>query len=175
MLVSASADGWCYRLVYPGPQIAGAVFRREGALKPGQVQALASGLMRMEGGVACAALSARVVRCELAFARRCDGPGWIAIGGAALELDPLSGQGMGWALESAWQGVQACLQETEPASRLVRYREIWAGRVRMAHQAAARHHGEAVKAFGTPYWLESLEKVRGAVLPPSVQIGRAHV
>lgn len=167
MLISASADGWSYRLAYPGPQIAGAVFRGDGALTMGQAQVLASALMRMDGGVAYAAASVRVVHCELAFARRCDGPGWIAIGGAALGFDPLSGQGMGWALESAWQGVHACLSATESASQLTRYRENWAARVQAARLAAVRHYGEAAMAFQTPYWVNSLERVRGAAWPLS--------
>lgn len=168
MLVCASADGWSYRLLSPGPQFAGAVFRRDGEVTPRQVRAIANALIGADGGIAHVAASARVVRCELAFARQCSGTGWIAIGGAALCLDPLSGQGIGWALESAWQGTQACFERADQATQLARYRSIWTVRVADAHRAAVRHHEDAAKAYGAPFWLETLQSLRGTALPPLV-------
>lgn len=165
ILVSAGPEGWLYRLGYSGPRLVGGIFRHRTPTSPQQVRALATRLMTTEDGRACSALSARVVHCQLAFARRGHGPGWIAIGAAALGLDPLSGQGISWALDSARRAVEACLRGEEGGAALRDYEDFRLARLRHAHRSARDHYGAAARAFGTPFWTETRDAIEAATLP----------
>lgn len=71
---------------------------------------------------------------------QCSGPGWIAVGDAAMTFDPLSGQGTAKTLESACQAVRAILHADDYQTRcdqmwnayLAEYKRIYAMEKRWA-------------------------------------------
>ena len=55
-------------------------------------------------GPAAPGIGLRIVSAASARLRELAGPGWLAVGDAALSFDPLAAQGVTWALESVADG-----------------------------------------------------------------------
>ncbi len=84
------------------------------------------------------------------------GPGWLAVGDAAVGFDPLSSQGLLFALYSGIRGAEAILSARVGENGLGRY----AGkvdRVFVANQDSRMYHYASVSRFAkAPYWRRAL-------------------
>lgn len=79
--------------------------------------------------------------------RPCAGPGWLAVGDAALAVDPLSGGGVAFALRSAELGAEALLRgDTERYAKFVHDTAAEYGR------GHARVYGAETRFPGEPFW-----------------------
>lgn len=79
--------------------------------------------------------------------RPCAGPGWLAVGDAALAMDPLSGGGVAFALRSAELGAEALLRgDTERYAKFVHDTAAEYGR------RHARVYGAETRFPGAPFW-----------------------
>jgi flavin-dependent dehydrogenase len=112
MFIEARPGGWWYAAALPGDRVVAAYFTDSDLLPPDRAQAwdrllreteLVSGLTT----AACDWSAVRIVAASSGCLSRFCGPGWMAIGDAALCYDPCSGQGLTKALQSALDAAAA--------------------------------------------------------------------
>ncbi len=97
------------------------------------------------GRIGAHPVRARVYPAFPSLAQSVVGPGWIAVGDAALAFDPVSGQGVAKALEAAERAVELVLADPGLARLGPLYAEAMAGRfeehLRLRHEAYAAGAG----------------------------------
>lgn len=163
--VLALPNGWSYSIDSFGPRVAGATFFRPAHEEDINASLMASRVLGGRAGSRVVAAVARPLRCGLSFAERCHGPDWIAIGAAALGLDPLSGKGMTWALESARAAVHALKKENGLAAGLREYENLWLTALHDTHAEALHHYGACARTFDTPFWNDAYLALQNTALP----------
>ena len=81
------------------------------------------------------------------------GPGWLAIGDAAASHDPLSGQGVTYAFETAFRAAEAVLAAAPFDAIAALYQEAITDRFARHLSARAGVYAEAAASFPTsPFW-----------------------
>lgn len=110
--IEARPDGWWYAACLPGDRVVAVYFTDADLLPPDRSRHWERefGETRMVGGLAAAARdwsSVSVVAASSGCLSRFAGPGWLAVGDAALSYDPCSGQGIAKALQSALDAAAA--------------------------------------------------------------------
>lgn len=115
LLVESAEHGWWYSAVLPeGALIVGHVTDRDGAARGRWSAALASTRHTVDRTHAFEFMQLGGRPCSIGHLSRAAGPGWIAVGDAALAHDPLSGEGPVHALLTGMRGAEAlCRGETE--------------------------------------------------------------
>ena len=116
VLVEADAEGWWYATALPDGRTSLVWFSdraetsREVLLTRARERALVASLVTEDPGDA-GGLAPSVHPAGSARALRACGPGWFAVGDAALAFDPLSSHGIGSALGTGYYAAQALLAE----------------------------------------------------------------
>lgn len=162
--VEAFLDGWAWGCPLPAGRYAVSCFTDaarlaglDAAARTALWRALLAGT-RLLAGLAKAPMLAppRVVDATASVAARLAGPGFIAIGDAAVATEPLSSQGIQGALVSAVQGaavVHTALTRPEDAELALGFhRAAREGAARRAQRQAAAFHASALDRLGSPFW-----------------------
>jgi flavin-dependent dehydrogenase len=94
----------------------------------------------------------------------CCGPGWLAVGDAALSFDPLSSQGIFFALYSGIRGAEAILSCTNSSANqlevLTQYTET-VNKVFTANQLSRKHYYLSERRYlSHPYWQYMQEAIQ---------------
>jgi flavin-dependent dehydrogenase len=114
-LLEATADGWWYAARLPHGKVVAAFMTDADLLPRGNDQLKRFWGERLRSAPLTTALcpnpnevgELRVMFSGTVRLDRCHGPGWLAVGDAALAFDPLSSQGVVKALESGWRAAAA--------------------------------------------------------------------
>jgi flavin-dependent dehydrogenase len=112
MFIEARPDGWWYAAALPGDRVVVAYFTDSDLLPPDRAEAWDRMLRDTElvSDLTAAARdwsALRIVPASTGCLLRFTGPGWMAIGDAALCCDPCAGQGLTKALQSALDAAEA--------------------------------------------------------------------
>lgn len=157
--IEATRDGWWYAAALPGGRSIAVYFNdadlddtRPGAAAPAWERRLASArLVADRLANARRAGPLRAVSAASTLADRVAGRGWLAVGDAACTVDPLSSQGIGWAIASGLEAARAIL-DPDPAAATALYE---AGlRARYGDYLAARRAQYASERRwpDSPFW-----------------------
>lgn len=96
---------------------------------------------------------------------RMHGAGWIAVGEAAAAFDPLCGQGVAYAIESAFRAFEVVSRETDWSSLGVLYQDVMTARFEDHLALRAEVYEEATDILPSAFF-------RNAVLPNADRLGR---
>lgn len=153
VLAEALSDGWCFAAPSAGAYISVAFYTdppaRGGRTEQAGVLAAALAKSRLIGRHA----DLSSLRYEAAapavsaYAEPAAGPGWLAVGGAALTADPLSSSGLAFAAASAIEAARA--SETGNFDAYERFVSQRVARFRIERQGV---YARAARRFGTPFW-----------------------
>jgi len=116
LLIEAAADGWWYSAPVPGGRMF-AGWMMDANLMAGKRYGEAMEAAFSRAPLTRARLANPPEACCVGVAssamRPCAGKGWIAVGDAALARDPLSGEGLAYALRSARESAETILSALE--------------------------------------------------------------
>jgi flavin-dependent dehydrogenase len=160
LFLEAVPDGWWYSAPLPDGRMVAAYLTDHDLLPPGQPpeavwaqrlrQSRLTGERLREAG---APRSVRVVAAHAQWAGGVAGPGWLAIGDAALAHDPLSGMGIGWGLASPWYAARAlAVADPRDPGPVRRYLKWAQAACRNYLEQQARYYGRVVRWTTNPYW-----------------------
>ena len=158
-LIEAVEDGWWYTAPLPGERLV-AAFMTDGDLdicaslreRDGWLSAARHAPATRER-IAAYAMDDAAPRIAAANTSRLNsvvGPGWLAVGDAAVSFDPLSSQGIVTALESALEAADAIVDGGQAA--MSRYASIASQRYRDYLVERARYYGAEHRWPDAPFW-----------------------
>jgi flavin-dependent dehydrogenase len=157
-LIEARPDGWWYAAALPGDRVVTAYFTDSDLLPLDRTQPWDRPLRETElvsgfTAAACGWSAVRVLAASTGRLSRFTGPGWMAIGDAALCYDPCSGQGLTKALQSALDAAEAIAAHRAGDSGAV---EVFAGLTAQEFQkfVGVRHatYRRERRWADSPYW-----------------------
>jgi flavin-dependent dehydrogenase len=155
--IEAMPDGWWYVSRLPDDRTIAAFFTDSDLhdLHPGAAallwdDRLGHSMLAHERLVGTRRVSSpRVIGCATAKASRTAGAGWLALGDAARAIDPLSSQGISWALASGLDTASVVL-DAQPVTASARYEAEWEERfqeclfTRQGYYASERRWSQAL-------------------------------
>ncbi len=173
--IEAMPDGWWYASALPDGLAMAAYFTDSDLndLRPGALADLwndrleASRLIasRLAGTRLSSGL--RIVSCSTARAAFAAADGWLAVGDAARSIDPLSSQGISWALSSGLDAAGVVLNN-DPASASALYESNW--NEKFCNYLATRRAFYLAEGRwpSSPFWLRRREEPRAYGRPRPV-------
>jgi flavin-dependent dehydrogenase len=156
--VEAAPEGWWYSAALPGDRLVAAYLTDSDLLEgdPRRWEARWEDLLqaaphtRQRLGLAHPAQGIQVVPANTSLATAA-GDGWLAAGEAACTLDPLSSQGISWALRSGLEAADALLASDRSAA-LGRYASGTSHRFANYLQVRAVYYSRERRWPGSPFW-----------------------
>ena len=177
-LVEARPDGWWYTAPLRDDR-AVAVFMTdgdrlsEGGLRSSDgwlaaLQATTHTRKRLEGVFDLAEVSPRVMPAGSAWLEQLSGPGWLAIGDAALSFDPLSSHGMGSAMTTGYYGACALAEHLAGhPDALATYEALVRGMFDDYLERLHQHYGLERRWPNEPFWSRRHEPVTRPLAQPA--------
>ena len=156
--IEAMADGWWYVSALPNRRAIAAFFtdfdlhdlRAPVATALWNARVNASRLVRGRLLGTRPVTNTRVVACATSQAVRAAGDGWLAIGDAARAIDPLSSQGISWAIASGLDAATVALADRSAAA--ARYESEWDDRFRDYLTTRRMYYTAERRWPDAPYW-----------------------
>lgn len=171
-VIESTATGWWYAAVLPGGTAVTALFT-DADLLPTTAAGrerfwteAAAGTQLVPGVICAEDTSALFAAAASPSALAgCAGRDWVAVGDAARTLDPLSGQGVTTAVESAVRAADAVL-DPHPARALEEF-SVQTAAAHRAHLATRlAHYGRERRWPGSPFWLRRHRRWSGVAHQP---------
>jgi len=157
--IEAMPDGWWYVSALPGNRVIAAYFtdfdlhdlRSDTAdsLWNSRLSTSCLARDRLEGTRRID--GARVVSCATTKLTRAVGDGWLAVGDAARTIDPLSSQGISWAIASGCDAANAVLS-ADPGLASARYEAEWDDRFRDYLASRQLYYATERRWPDSPFW-----------------------
>ncbi len=156
-LVETVPEGWWYSAPIPGQRLAVSLFTDAGVDGVREQDAVRRLLARsrytrerVRAGQARMLEKPRFVDAGSGRLKRIAGPGWVAVGDAAMSYDPLSAHGITLALRSGIDGARVLLADSPAAcsayeQRLFRAYDAY-------HRECQRFYQEKIRYPDAPYW-----------------------
>lgn len=157
--IEAMADGWWYISTLPERRAIAVFFTDFDLhdLRPPAANALwnarldASHLARQRLSGIRPVTHTRVVVCTTSQAVRTFGDGWLAVGDAARTIDPLSSQGISWAIASGLDAASVVLADDFRAAA-VWYASTWDDRFQDYLRTRRSYYTSERRWCDAPYW-----------------------
>ena len=168
--IEAMPDGWWYVSALPGNRAIAAYFTdsdlhdlRSGAAESLWNNRLGASRLASDRLLGTRRIdNPRVVSCATAKLNRAAGDGWLAVGDAARSIDPLSSQGISWAIASGCDAAKVVLNANpDPAS--ARNEADWDDRFRDYLTTRQSYYASERRWPDAPFWRR--RSVEPATLP----------
>jgi flavin-dependent dehydrogenase len=157
--IEAMPDGWWYVSALPADRAIAAFFTDSDLhdLRPDTIGPLwdarlsASRLASRRIADARPIGAPRVVVCSTMKADRATGDGWLAVGDAARTIDPLSSQGISWAIASGLDAASLVIAD-DPTAATGHHEDEWEGRFRDYLTARRDYYASERRWPDSPFW-----------------------
>ena len=100
----------------------------------------------------------RVAACSTSRATRTAGDGWLSVGDAARSIDPLSSQGISWAVRSGLDAAGVIL-DTDPAAA-ARHETSWRQRFDEYLSTRRAYYATEARWLASPFWRRRADEPR---------------
>jgi flavin-dependent dehydrogenase len=158
-IIEATPDGWWYSARLPQQKVVAAFMTDADLLPRGHKAIRRYWLNQIQAAPMTGALCAEPIgdlQVKVAGTVRLDrasGPGWLAIGDAAVAYDPLSSQGIYMAMESGWRGALAITASLQGnATAATEYAEWLAVAFAEYCQNYFHHYGRVTRWPDAVFW-----------------------
>lgn len=157
--IEAMPDGWWYVAAMPAARAIAAYFTDSDLhdLHPSAAESLwnnrlgASRLARERLLGTRQINGLRIVSCATMKAARAAGEGWLAVGDAARSIDPLSSQGISWAIAAGLDAASVVLH-ADPRSDSARYEAEWDDRFHDYLVTRRSYYAAERRWPASPFW-----------------------